>query len=107
MLSIEALPLQVCIFLECRHAPRVCTPVLQRDPSYAILTPAHFRSPSSSCRRAVPVTGALVARPRPLRPAPLSQAQVHKPEVRSLPRWVTKLSGSRERAGRVGSGATG
>lgn len=57
-------------------------------------------------RKGVPVAGALAARPRPLRPAPLSQAQVHKPEVRSLPRWVTKLSGSRERAGRVGSGAT-
>ena len=28
---------------------------------------------------------------------PLISAQVHKPEVRSLPRWVTKLSGSRER----------
>lgn len=58
-------------------------------------------------RHRVPVTGAPAARPRPLGPAPLSQAQVHKPEVRSLPRWVTKLSGSRERAGRVGSGATG
>lgn len=72
--------------------------------SLHLLTSAFRAAPR---RNGVPVTGAPAVRPRPLGPAPLSRAQVHKPEVRSLPRWVTKLSGSRERAGRVGSGTTG
>lgn len=73
----------------------------------AVLTPARFRLSRCALSQWGSRYRCSGGSAPPLGPAPLSRAQVHKPEVRSLPRWVTKLSGSRERAGRVGSGATG